>query len=225
MTIDFYYVQGSPPCTLVSLTIAALNIESKIKYHFLDFIKADYLKPEFVKINPQHTTPTIVDDGFVLWESRSIAKYLLVKYGDKKLYPEDIRTRALIDQRLDFDIGTIFASFKDYYYPYVFGKTLEEEKLKLVKDALGFFNTFLDGSKFAAGSELTLADLALSVTVSCISAFAADVEEYPNIVRWLKLVKSTAPYVEDIVEKCIHEFKRDLPEFRLMCINYMKSSS
>lgn len=67
------------------------------------------------QINPQHTAPAIVDNGFALSESRAIIKYLVAKYGGNKYYPQDIETRALVDQRLDFDIGTVYPKLIDVY--------------------------------------------------------------------------------------------------------------
>lgn len=61
-------------------------------------------------MNPQHTIPTLDDDGFVLWDSHAIAAYLVGKYGkDDSLYPKDLQKRALVDQRLHFESGIIFA--------------------------------------------------------------------------------------------------------------------
>ena len=65
-------------------------------------------------MNPQHTVPCIEDGELVLNESRPIATYLVAKYGkDDKLYPADIVTRAVIDQRLYFDMGAFYKSLGD----------------------------------------------------------------------------------------------------------------
>ena len=57
-------------------------------------------------MNPQHTIPCMKDGDFCLNESRAIATYLITKYGkDDKLYPKDVVTRAIVDQRLYFDLG------------------------------------------------------------------------------------------------------------------------
>jgi glutathione S-transferase len=52
----------------------------------------------------------------VLISSRAIIGYLADKYGkDDSLYPKDPKKRALVDQRLYFDIGTLYQRFGDYY--------------------------------------------------------------------------------------------------------------
>lgn len=69
----------------------------------------EQLAPEFIKINPQHTIPTIEEDGFCLWESRAIAAYLVDSNpAQEKWYPKDPKKRALINQRLYFDAGTLY---------------------------------------------------------------------------------------------------------------------
>lgn len=58
----------------------------------------------------QHTVPTLVDDGFVLIESRAIAIYLIEKHfpSGHSLYPKDATERASINQKLQFDCGTLY---------------------------------------------------------------------------------------------------------------------
>lgn len=42
--------------------------------------------------------------------------YLVAAYAkDDSLYPADIRVRAMVDQRLQFDLGTLYQRFLDYY--------------------------------------------------------------------------------------------------------------
>lgn len=53
--------------------------------------------PEFLKLNPNAQVPVIVDDGFVLWESHAILRYLSAKAGSG-LWPVEARERALVDQ-------------------------------------------------------------------------------------------------------------------------------
>lgn len=54
---------------------------------------------EFLALNPNGTVPVIIDDGFVLWESNAILRYLADKTGSD-LWPAERRERAVVDQWL-----------------------------------------------------------------------------------------------------------------------------
>src|SRR5271154_3640877 len=38
-------------------------------------------EPEYLAMNPNARVPTLVDGDFVLWESNSILRYLVMQYG------------------------------------------------------------------------------------------------------------------------------------------------
>ncbi|CAH2085190.1 unnamed protein product [Euphydryas editha] len=207
MPVDLYYVPGSPPCRAVQLTARALNLNLNLK--LIDMDNGEHLKPEYLKINPQHTVPTLVDDGYPIYESRAIIIYLVNKYGKgSALYPEEPQARALVDQRLYFDIGILYQRFIDYVYPQVYGNApADKDKLAKVEDALQLLDTFLEGQKYVAGPNLTLADLSIIAGVSSFEAFDIDFKKYANVKRWYETVKSTAPGYQEANEKGLDALK------------------
>ena len=58
--------------------------------------------PEYRRMNPNGLVPTMDEDGFILWESHSIVRYLAAKYGKGVLWPMDERTRAVANQWMDW---------------------------------------------------------------------------------------------------------------------------
>src|SRR4051812_9198114 len=53
---------------------------------------------EFLALNPNAMVPVIVDDGFVLWESNTICRYLAAQYGGATLLPALAQQRARVEQ-------------------------------------------------------------------------------------------------------------------------------
>lgn len=59
----------------------------------------DPREAEFLKLNPNAQVPVILDNGFVLWESGAIMRYLGRQHRSG-LWPADMHERALVDQWL-----------------------------------------------------------------------------------------------------------------------------
>ncbi|CAG9864020.1 unnamed protein product [Phyllotreta striolata] len=213
--IDFYYVPGSAPCRNVLLTAKALGVELNLK--LTDLMKGEHLSPEYIKLNPQHTVPTIDDNGFVLWESRAIMTYLANQYANNDtLYPKDPKKRAVVDQRLYFDMGTLYKSFGDYFYPMAFANApADPEKLKAVQAALAFLDGFIGNNEYVAGDSLTLADLAIVSSVSTIELAKIDLSAHGNVVRWFSKVKATAPGYVEANEKPLQDFRKFVDKLKL----------
>lgn len=57
---------------------------------------------DFLALNPNALVPVIMDDGFVLWESNTICRYLALRDGRSDLLPAAPRERARVEQWMDW---------------------------------------------------------------------------------------------------------------------------
>ncbi|XP_077286218.1 glutathione S-transferase 1-like [Arctopsyche grandis] len=195
MPIDLYYLTPSAPCRAAMMTARIVGVELNLKV--CNIMEGDHMKEDYGKMNPQRTIPTLNDNGFILWESRPIMAYFVNQYGkDDSLYPKNPKDRALVDQRLYFDMGSLYQGIVEYYFPMIFHSTpLNPEKLKALEKTVGILNTILDGRTFSAGDHLTIADISLAVSVSNLEAFEFDLAPYPNVKAWfLRTKDALAPF-------------------------------
>jgi glutathione S-transferase len=99
-----------------------LMLEMGIKYEEVkvDFEKGDQFKPEYLKLNPNGKIPCIVDDGFVLWESMAINKYIATKYNSE-LLGKTLEENALLISGVTGSIleagKSLFISIPEFWVP------------------------------------------------------------------------------------------------------------
>lgn len=128
-------------------------------------------------------------------ESRAIIAYLFDKFGkDDSLYPKDPQTRAIINQRIQFDIGTLYKRFLDLC-DYKYERKLPDYSwvLPSMDEACKILNTFLGQTKYVAGENITLADFSILASIISYESAKVDIAQYPNVNRWYALCKETIP--------------------------------
>ncbi|XP_043478652.1 glutathione S-transferase D5-like isoform X2 [Leptopilina heterotoma] len=147
---------------------------------------------ENYKINPQHTIPTLNDNGFILWESKAIMIYLVSRYAkNDTLYPKNPRRKGIVDQRLYFDIGTLYKNVYNSYFGVLMGneKKPPEKEIQDLEKSFEILNVFLQDTKFVAGNCLTIADFSIVTTTSTAEAFGFDIGRYDNVAAWYNRCK------------------------------------
>jgi len=98
MTLTLYEGPMSPNARKVRLLAAELDLP--LERRTLSFAKGEMRAPDYLAKNPNGMVPTLDDDGFVLWESAAILRYLAAKRPERGLVPAEARRAALLDQWL-----------------------------------------------------------------------------------------------------------------------------
>ena len=186
---------ASGPCRAVLMVAAALKVKLSLKP--VNLMQREQFHPGFLKVNPHHSVPALVDNEFTLSESRAICIYLVEKYGrTDALYPKNPKVRGTINQLIYFDMGKLFQGMYDYYIvPFMTGTPQDDKKLESLNEAIEFLENFLTDKKFLVSYRLTIADLILFATVSTIEALGYDFSvAHPNITNWLESMKDVPGY-------------------------------
>ncbi|XP_044270690.1 glutathione S-transferase 1-1-like [Tribolium madens] len=196
MAPTLYMYQASSSVRAVLITAKALDLKFNEKE--IDFLHLDHLKPEYFQLNPQHTIPTLVDDDFILWDSHAIMIYIVSKYAKNNLlYPEDLKKRAVIHQRLYFEAGVLSVQMRNFAFAVLYeNKTSIDQKDKeAIHESYGILETFLEGKVWIAGDSVTIADYSLIATVSTLNAFVSiDTKKYRKLSKWVLQCENLPEY-------------------------------
>lgn len=165
----------------------------------------DYL----FQINPEHTVPTLDDNGDIIWDSHAICAYLVDKYAnDDSLYPKDLYLRARCNQRFIFDNSVLFPRFRALV-KHVFGggDSIPEDWIKSLDEPYALLEIFLSSNAFLVSDQLTLADICASQTTYILSRFAPLNEEHnANVISWLNRIKEEIPFYDEITKEYVDQF-------------------
>ena len=204
MALDFYYGSGSPYAWKVWLVLEHKGIPYNLKV--LSFDKEETKAPGFLAINPRGKVPTIVDNGFAIWESGPVAEYLEEQYPQKPLMPKDAKARAIVrrigDEAQDYLAKAIGGLAEIALYKKEAPSKDELDKAKAaVMEELGRIEAKFAGPGVAGA--LSLADFTLFPWVRMLRRIEdrkpglgiANDRLPPKLRGWIKMIEAL-PYCE-----------------------------
>lgn len=160
MPATLYYMPESPPARGVILLIRYLGLND-INLKLCRTFVGENKEPEFLAKNPQGTVPFLDDNGFFLSESRAILFYLVdSRAPESSLLGRFPKKRALIHQRLHYELGTIGPTAAKLIRGVFTGQftVLTEEALQELYTKVNFIEQALEKSQWIAGDNITIAD-------------------------------------------------------------------
>ena len=162
-------------------------------------------EPFYKKMNPNSRVPTIDDDGFVLWESNAIIRYLAAKRAAASLWPDDLRIRAGADQWMDWQQTMFWPAIRPLFMGLIRtapdkrdARAMEESRLKTA-EVLRILDSQLKSRAYVAGDALTLGDIPLGCAIWRWMALPIDRPELPNVQRWFDSLARRPAYKTSVM--------------------------
>jgi|SRR5579863_1428338 len=150
--------------------------------------------PDYLRLNPNGRVPTINDDGFVLYESNVILRYLASTYGSGKLLPQG-KARWMGEQWMDWQQTTLLANMSTVFWQLVRTEPAKRDQpaiqagIKALQGLWPFVDEHLGKHAFIAGDSFSMAD----IPIGCMAYrwYAFDGVERPSLKHleawWTKL--------------------------------------
>ncbi|KAJ7279889.1 glutathione S-transferase [Mycena rebaudengoi] len=206
MVLKLYGTSEAGSSTSIVVLVLA---EKQIPFEHIvvDLGAMEQKTPEFLAMHPFGQVPVIVssvwmtmDNGFILYESRAICRYLAEKYADQgtQLLPKTLEGRALL---ANFNPVLVRAG-KEVLRQRRRNPPDQAEVMAGLEAKLDVYEEILGKHNFLAGDEFTLADLFHLSYVVWIELSGIDVmtSHGPNVKRWWTELVSRPAWVKLVAE-------------------------
>ncbi|KAH7913514.1 glutathione S-transferase [Hygrophoropsis aurantiaca] len=196
----------APRARLVATICKELDVPYEIVN--VEVYKGEQKTPAYREFQPFGQVPYLDDDGFILYESRAICRYIAKKYASEniRLVPDgsDPKEEALFEQAASIEMSN--------FEPFAAGITTEkiikkhlglpaneerlDELVKSLKANMDVYDVILGKQTYLAGDKITVVDLfhlpygAVVEKVGYSDIF----ETRPNVARWWKDITSRASW-------------------------------
>ncbi len=181
---------GHPASTCTRKVLMTLN-ETKTPFELVvvDFAKGEHKQPAHVARQPFGQVPALDDDGFEMYESRAMARYIDGKAGGR-MTPKDAHARAVMEQWISIETENYSSHAMKFVYQYVFHREQSAEVLKTAGAGLDLAYEAMDRQlatqPFLAGDAFSIADLCFMPYLEylAVSTAAAKLREHPHVAAW-----------------------------------------
>lgn len=159
----------------------------------------------YLDINPNGLVPTIEDGSFVLWESNSIMRYLVEKYGQGKLLPATPEGRANANRWMDWQLTTLGPAIVPLFWGLIRypeekrDKAAIEAALQKTINAWKIVDDQLAKNSYMAGDAFTIGDIPLGVWAYRWYNLPISRPDFKNIKSWYDRLCRREPYKSHIM--------------------------
>jgi len=148
----------------------------------------DTTTPDFTALNPNAKVPVINDDGFVLWESNTIIRYLANRTSAEHLYPTEAKARARVDQWMDWQATDFNTAWSYAFMSLVRQSAAHQDPNALAWGCrewtrhMAILDRQLDATgAYVSGSTFSLADIPIGLSVNRWFETPLDHPDFPAV--------------------------------------------
>src|SRR5258706_3633509 len=163
-------------------------------------------EPPYVAMNPNGLVPTLQeDDGFLLWESNTIVRYLAAKHGAGTLEPADPKQRALASQWMDWQYTVAAPAIFDLFWGLV--RTPPEKRNQAAIDAakaktieaMRILDAALAKTAFVAGAAFCMGDIPVGRFAYRCRRLIPERPALPHADRWFSAIEQCAAFKQHVL--------------------------
>jgi glutathione S-transferase len=162
--------------------------------------------PRFRALNPNGLVPTIDDDGFVVWESNAIVRYLAAKHAPGTLWPTDVRARADADRWMDWTNSTLWPTMVPLFRGFMRTPVHQRDSgaIEVARqeslEVLQILDAQLATSDFVGGKTFTMGDVAVGCAVWRWMALPIERPSLVHVQRWFDTLATRAAYCKVVMQ-------------------------
>jgi glutathione S-transferase len=159
----------------------------------------------YLAMNPNSLVPTLEEeDGFTLWESNSIVRYLAARHASRTLEPADLRVRAVAQKWMDWQLSVMAPAITPVFWQLI--RTPPEKrdataiaagKEKTIA-AAGIMDAQLGKTRYLAGDEFSYGDIPVGIMIYRYVQLIPERPATPNLDRWYAAISSRSAFKEQV---------------------------
>ena len=152
--------------------------------------------PEYMHLNPNSLVPVIEDEGYVLWESGVIVRYLCAKHSPGKLYPENLQQRFDAERWMEWQQTSLNPASRNGFWHLVRlpaeqrDPEVVAQSNAAVEPLMAVLDAHLASRKYMLGEHFSMADIPLACEVHRWFGLPQIRQSRPNIERWFASVSA-----------------------------------
>jgi len=162
-------------------------------------------EPAYLAMNPNGLVPTLEEeDGFLLWESNSIVRYLAAKHRASVLESADLKARARAGAWMDWQLSVLGPAHGGFFVglirtpPQQRDHAAIEEAKKRTTDAIGILDGELAKSAFVAGDAFSYGDIAVAVIANRYRQLVPERPAFRNFERWYAAISARPAFKDQV---------------------------
>ncbi len=183
--------------------IAWAAVEMHLDHRRIDIGGKFGFTTEYLAMNPNRLIPTIEDDGFVLWESNAILRYLAQRHAPQ-LWPAEPMARASGDKWMDWQFQFADAQ-RDAFLGLVRHAPEARDHAAIARsaEASGAMMRILDAElatrPWLTGADFGIADIPMGVYAHTYHALPMPRPDLPHLAEWYARLQTRPGYAENVM--------------------------